>query len=259
MAKPKQTSIPSFLENRSSVMNNNNEKEVDVNSINTQNECEGEASCSEPQFKELLSVTLRGSDCVAGVYNDEIYVNEDSSESGEEDYDKIKDVTVSETECIADCCSLTHDKPNQPTEKSMLTKTKRFQSSGKSRQAKCAQPCWFQKYKWLSLCATRNKLFFVCFMAVQQNLLTFSKNVEPSFTTTGFCNWRKAGQCFLKPETSLGHREALLEVNNTQDICAHLNAAHKDKIFLKNKTYKAVVAKYFVSANDHHQLCFGQL
>ena len=74
MAKPKQTSILSFSENRSSVTSNNNEKEVDVNSINTQNECEGEASCSKAQFKELLSVALRGSDCVAGVHNDEICV-----------------------------------------------------------------------------------------------------------------------------------------------------------------------------------------
>ena len=56
-SKPKQTSILSFFENRSSVMNNNNENEVDVNSINTQNECKGEASCSEPQFEEL---TLAG-------------------------------------------------------------------------------------------------------------------------------------------------------------------------------------------------------
>ena len=47
---------------------NNNEKEVDVNSINTQNECEVEASCSEPQFEELLSVALRGSDYVAMVF-----------------------------------------------------------------------------------------------------------------------------------------------------------------------------------------------
>ena len=58
MANPKQTSILSFFENRNSVTSNNNEKEVDVNNINTQNECKGEASCSEPQFEELLSVAL---------------------------------------------------------------------------------------------------------------------------------------------------------------------------------------------------------
>ena len=48
MAKPKQTSILSFFENRSSVTavsSSNNEKEVNVNSINAQNEYEGEASC----------------------------------------------------------------------------------------------------------------------------------------------------------------------------------------------------------------------
>ena len=36
---------------------------------------------------------------------------------------------VSEIECIADCCSLTCDKPNHSNEKSVLTKTKRFQGS----------------------------------------------------------------------------------------------------------------------------------
>ena len=53
---------------------NHNEKEVDVNSINTQNESEGEASCSELQFEELLSVTLRGSDCVGVVFTMMKYV-----------------------------------------------------------------------------------------------------------------------------------------------------------------------------------------
>ena len=105
-------------------MTSNNKKEVDVNSINTQNESEGEASCSETQFEELLSVMLRGSDCVADVHNDGICVIEDSNESGEEDFDEIEDVTVSETERIIDYCSLTRNKPNQPTEKSVLTKTK---------------------------------------------------------------------------------------------------------------------------------------
>ena len=71
-------------------MSNSNEKEVDVNSINTQNECEGEASCSEPQFEELLSVVLRGSDCVADVHNHEICVIEDSSKSGEESLTKSR-------------------------------------------------------------------------------------------------------------------------------------------------------------------------
>ena len=121
MAKPKHAN---FNENRSSVTSNNNEKEVDVNSINTQNESEGEASCSEPQIEELLSVTLRGSDCVADVHNDGICIIEVSNESGEEDFDKIEDVTVSETERITDYCSLTRNKSNQPTEKSVLTKTK---------------------------------------------------------------------------------------------------------------------------------------
>ena len=71
-----------------------------------------------------MSVTLRGSDCVADVHNDGICVIEDSNESREEDFDEIEDVTVSETKCITDYCSSTSNKPNQPTEKSVLTKTK---------------------------------------------------------------------------------------------------------------------------------------
>jgi len=51
----------------------------------------------------------------------------------------------------------------------------------------------------------------------------------------GFCNWRKAKQCFLKHETSLGHCEAILKVNNTEDI-SELNATHRGK---KNRAYKA--------------------
>ena len=69
---------------------------------------------------------------------------------------------------------------------------------------------------------------FICVKAVQLNLLTFSKNIEPSITIKGFCNWRKAGECFLKHETSLGHCEAILKVNNTGDVSAQLNTAHRD-------------------------------
>ena len=111
----------------------------------------------------------------------------------------------------------------------VLTKTKRHQGSGKGRQARCVQSGWFKKHRWLLLCTTRNKLFcFICVKAVQRNVLTFSKNVEPSFTVKGFCNWRKAGECFLNHETRLDHREAILKVNNAGDISALLNTAHRD-------------------------------
>ena len=147
-------------------------------------------------------------------------------DSGEE-----TDETSDMTECIADCCSLTHDNPNQPTDKTVLVKTKKFQGNGKFRQGRCVQSCWLQKYKWLSLCTTRKTLFCVaCVTAVQCILLTFSKNTEPSFTTMGFCNWRKAWQCFLKHEKSSSHHEAILKVNSTEDISAYLNAVYRENL-----------------------------
>ena len=121
---------------------------------------------------------------------------ENCSDSGEEIEDETNEMEVSDTECTADCCHLTQDKPNQPVEMLVLAKTKRYQGSGKGRQARYVQTGWFKKHRWLSLCTTRNILFCsVCVKAVQRNLLTFSKNIEPSFTVKGFCNWRKAGEC----------------------------------------------------------------
>ena len=101
------------------------------------------------------------------------------NDNGEESEDEM----VIETECTPDCCSLTCNKPNQPTEKLCLLKP-RSSKQWKSRQARYSyvQSCWFQKYRWLSLCTTRSKLFcFVCVTAVQHNLLTFSKNIEANY------------------------------------------------------------------------------
>ena len=51
------------------------------------------------------------------------------NDSGEESEDEINEMVI-KTECTADCCCLTRDKPNQPTEKIVLAKTKKFQGSG---------------------------------------------------------------------------------------------------------------------------------
>jgi len=55
------------------------------------------------------------------------------NDSGEESEDEINEMVI-ETECTVDCCCLTCDKPNQPTEKTVLAKTKKFQGSGKNKQ-----------------------------------------------------------------------------------------------------------------------------
>ena len=52
-------------------------------------------------------------------------------DSGEET-DETSDMTV----CTADCCSLTRYNPNQPNDKTVLVKTKKFQGNGKFRQGR---------------------------------------------------------------------------------------------------------------------------
>jgi hypothetical protein len=57
--------------------------------------------------------------------------------------------------CDADCCSLTRDKPNQPTSNDILSSTKRMQGS----QARYVQSTWFKQHTWLTICTSRRKLF----------------------------------------------------------------------------------------------------
>ena len=135
--------------------------------------------------------------------------------------------TVSDLKtCDAECCCMTRDKPNQPTSKHVLARTKRIQGS----QARYVQANWYKDHTWLTLCTTRQKLFcFPCMTAESRNLMVFSKNTEASFVSAGFCNWRKASQCFRKHETSQAHSEALLKLStsHTDSIASQLDNARK--------------------------------
>jgi len=44
-------------------------------------------------------------------------------------------------------CTYPHDKPNQPTAKSVLINTKQIQGIGRNEQARCVQSSWFQKLR----------------------------------------------------------------------------------------------------------------
>ena len=65
--------------------------------------------------------------------------------------------------------------------------------------------------------------------AESRNLIVFSKNAEASFVSAGFCNWRKASECFRKHETSQAHSEALLKLStsHTESIASQLDDARK--------------------------------
>ena len=139
--------------------------------------------------------------------------------------------TVSDLQtCDAECCCMARDihKPNQPTSKLVLARTKRIQGS----QARYVQDSWFKDHTWLTLCTTRQALFcFPCMTAKSRNLIVFSKNAEASFVSAGFCNWRKASECFRKHETSHAHSEALLKLStsHTDSIASQLENARKEE------------------------------
>ena len=98
-----------------------------------------------------------------------------------------------ESSCEADCCSVSRDKPNQPTSREVLAATKRMQGP----QARYVQAGWFKQHTWMTLGTSRQKLYcFPCLTAVRRKLMVFSKNADPAFVTSGFCNWRKASERF---------------------------------------------------------------
>ena len=115
-------------------------------------------------------------------------------------------------QCNGICCQ-SRDKPFQPTESDILDKAaKEYISKGKLKK-RTVQKDWFKSYSWLSFCTTRCKLFcHYCRHAVEQNLLTFSKNAEGAFSEDGFENWKKAIERFKSHETSIAHREAVPKV-----------------------------------------------
>lgn len=64
------------------------------------------------------------------------------------------------TVCAAECCSLTRGKPYQPISQDILANTKRIQGHGRNQQARYVQPKWFKEHSWLTLCITRQRVFY---------------------------------------------------------------------------------------------------
>ena len=119
--------------------------------------------------------------------------------------------------CQSSCCT-DETKPYQPNDKitatSMAYKGRNF------------IPRWYTTFPWLSLCTTTKKVFcFYCRIAQQRNTLSFSSKAEPTFTTRGFNNWRKALAKFKNHSASSAHAEAMMrwQLQERVPINAQLN------------------------------------
>lgn len=130
--------------------------------------------------------------------------------------------------CQSSCCSNVKE-PYQPKDSKMLC----YLASCKRN----FMPNWYQNYPWLSVCVTRRKVFcFYCRFAKKQNMLTFSKKGEDTFTTIGFNNWKKALEKFKTHSLSITHREAVMKWQQLQQppISSRLNA-QADKLLASRR------------------------
>ena len=109
----------------------------------------------------------------------------------------------SESVCSSFCCSDLM-KPFQPATEGLACLT----SNGRK-----FVPKWFQHYPRLTVCSTIRKVFcYECRCISKRELLTFSRNGSPAFTSNGFNNWKKGVQKFNSHKTSHAHREAHMKM-----------------------------------------------
>ena len=92
----------------------------------------------------------------------------------------------------SDCQSLycaDETKAYQPTNAQTLLS---MANGGRNFQAR-----WYGAFSWITLCTKNKKAFcFYCRLAERKGILSFSTKAEPTFSTRGFNNWRKALEKF---------------------------------------------------------------
>ena len=147
---------------------------------------------------------------------------EDEEDEADEDRDEASTSSSEVTRCSSKCCNPDREGPYQPSSKKVLETTKQMQA----KQARYVQSSWFGQHPWLTFCETKKKLFcFYCSVAESRKLLHFSTKAEDAFTKVGFCNWKKASQCFVKHENSHAHSEACMKIHNKTNVASLLSEA----------------------------------
>ena len=74
---------------------------------------------------------------------------------------------------------------------------------------RCFQPTWFDKWSWLHYREETDSAFcFVCTKAMVENKVRI-RNMDITFISAGFTNWKDATSIFRKHEGSECHRAAV--------------------------------------------------
>lgn len=98
-------------------------------------------------------------------------------------------------------------------EQQLGNKTRRFQN------------VWYTTFSWLHKeAATDGVLCFFCAQAGEQSI---AKNSESAFVSSGFKNWNRARETFLKHESSCAHKSAIAQwLQRKKPIAAQLSTKH---------------------------------
>ena len=117
--------------------------------------------------------------------------------------------------CTSLCCTGRDSDISQPTDSTLLNKTKNVQS-GKTR---CFLPSWYTQFPWIHFCKAKLKVFcFHCMIASKGHTVRIrNAKADSAFISTGFSNWKKAVEKFRDHEQSASHRDVLFTLSTTRN------------------------------------------
>ena len=127
--------------------------------------------------------------------------------------DTVCDITtvnssqLPENMCEGECCRPDRIEPYQPKQVDLSISIKH-----QGQQKRSFQTTWFNKYKWLTYCRSKNVSFcFICRKVRQLGVLAFNKRAEDAFVTIGFQNWKNATTRFRNHEKSDSHKKSYMK------------------------------------------------
>ena len=104
------------------------------------------------------------------------------------------------------------------------------------------QPQWFSRFSWLHYVEEGDLAFcFVCNKAYLENKLHSVSNLEHSYISTGYTNWKDATAKFPKHELSNCHKDAVLKVvtlpATTRDIGESLCTQYAEERLVRRQCF----------------------
>ena len=122
--------------------------------------------------------------------------------------------------CKGLCC--TSGEINQPTDAALLRRTEKLYGAGANVQKRHFLPSWYKSFNWVHFCTKSLKVYcFYCMKAYKSGVIHLSAKAEPTFTLTGFSNWKKATTRFKEHECSQAHRNA---------VAAHISSSRSTPV-----------------------------